>query len=582
MSEEVTSGKNPNKKLIVILAVVVVLIAAVIIIFFLRKSGLTAITMRILRIEGTVSLEENGKEKQVKEDLRLKEGNALNTGDASYASVGLDEYKIITLNEDSRAEFNKLGKKLDLSLVEGSMYVDVQKKLASDETFNIHTSSMIVGIRGTSVLVENKAGVESITVTDGTVHVIGTNSVTGESKEIDVPAGKTITVYLYNNRVVDSIMFELTDANYRDLPEFVKAYLREHPETVEKIIEGTDWKAEDLTGSSDSRSSSSSEGGEGDGTPATTTGGEDTGGDDTGEEDTGGDTDGPAEEGEGETGEGEGATVEGNETGAEGPLTAAQIAEARASIVFTNTENGILLLSDGTLFDPAFYAMSNPEVVATYGSSTEALVWHYLHRGKAEGRPPMAPVVTAKEPEIPHFDPNANLTNTSSSSDDDDDDDDDHKDDNESSTGGVTAQLLDPNNPSNGYRLTGSGISGTVTTDQYGEGLNVSSGSSVALPFSTHLEGVTPDPTFNTLSNINLEDDTSTASITYSGTAGTATVSARGPEQPGGGVVFTFNGVEYSEIDEDDDHISVYNNGPTQGSSVGKTIDKHTGAVTDY
>ena len=58
MSEEVTSGKNPNKKLIVILAVAVVLIAAVIIIFFLRKSGLTAITMRILRIEGTVSLEE--------------------------------------------------------------------------------------------------------------------------------------------------------------------------------------------------------------------------------------------------------------------------------------------------------------------------------------------------------------------------------------------------------------------------------------------------------------------------------------------------------------------------------------------
>ncbi|MBQ9567552.1 MAG: FecR domain-containing protein [Lachnospiraceae bacterium] len=426
MSEEVTSGKNPNKKLIVILAVAVVLIAAVIIVFFLNNSKLTATTMRVLRLEGTVSLEENCKEKQVKEDLRLKEGNALNTGDASYASVGLDEYKIITLNEDSRAEFNKLGKKLDLSLTEGSMYVDVQKKLASDETFNIHTSSMIVGIRGTSVLVENKAGVESITVTDGTVHVIGTNSVTGESKEIDVPAGKTITVYLYNNRVVDSIMFELTDANYRDLPEFVKAYLREHPETVEKIIEGTDWKAEDLTGSSDSSSSSSSEGGDGDGTPATTTGGEDTGGDDTGGEDTGGDTDGPAVEGEGETGEGEGATVEGSETGAEGPLTAAQIAEARASIVFTNTENGILLLSDGTLFDPVFYAMSNPEVVATYGFSTEALVWHYLHRGKAEGRPPMAPVVTAKEPEIPHFDPNANLTNSSSSSDDDDDDD-DHK-----------------------------------------------------------------------------------------------------------------------------------------------------------
>ena len=340
MSEEVTSGKNPNKKLIVILAVAVVLIAAVIIIFFLRKSGLTAITMRILRIEGTVSLEENGKEKPVKENLRLNEGNALNTATASIASVGLDEYKIVTLNEESRAEFNKLGKKLDLSLTEGSMYVDVQKKLEDNESFDVHTSSMVVGIRGTSLLIENKDGIERITVTDGIVHITGTNHVTGETKEIDVPAGKTIVVYLYNDREVDSIMFELTDANYADLPGFVKDNLRDHGETVERIIKDTGWKAEDITGSAGDAAPSMKAIGEGE--AATEGNGEDAG--DEGADGEAEETGDAAEGAEAEEPAAEAGTVDGNNATGDTILTPAQIAEARASIVFTNTENGILLL----------------------------------------------------------------------------------------------------------------------------------------------------------------------------------------------------------------------------------------------
>ncbi len=552
------STKKPiNKKLIIILAVAVILIAAVIIIFFVRKSGLTAITMRILRIEGTVSLEENGKEKPVKENLRLNEGNALNTATASIASVGLDEYKIVTLNEESRAEFNKLGKKLDLSLTEGSMYVDVQKKLEDNESFDVHTSSMVVGIRGTSLLIENKDGIERITVTDGIVHITGTNHVTGETKEIDVPAGKTIVVYLYNDREVDSIMFELTDANYADLPGFVKDYLKDHPETVERIVEGTSWKAEDLTGSS------------GEGTPAMTETGEgeaatDGTGEDTGEEGADGEateTGDAAEGAEAEEPAAEAGTVDGNNASGETTLTSEQIEEARGAIVFTNTENGILLLSDGTLFDPAFYAMSNPEVVAMYGSSTEALVWHYLHRGKAEGRPPMAPVVTAKEPEIPHFDPNADQTSSSSDDDDDDDDEEESQTPDPHATDTVTVDA-------NTGKMSGSNITGDVYLEN---GTIRTNGGNIILPVTYN------GTTYNDVSAIAIGQNGGTASITY-GSSTNVTHSSDGFSCTGVTVVGLNN--PYDNYTDNGDGTITLTKTNAQAAPVSATINKNTGAVT--
>ncbi|MDL2302141.1 hypothetical protein LJC58_07290 [Lachnospiraceae bacterium OttesenSCG-928-D06] len=43
-------------------------------------------------------------------------------------------------------------------------------------------------------------------------------------------------------------------------------------------------------------------------------------------------------------------------------------------------------MSDGTLFDPVYYAENNPDVVAVFGKSTKALYRHYVEHGKSEGR----------------------------------------------------------------------------------------------------------------------------------------------------------------------------------------------------
>ena len=45
-------------------------------------------------------------------------------------------------------------------------------------------------------------------------------------------------------------------------------------------------------------------------------------------------------------------------------------------------------MPDGTQFDAEYYAQANPDVVAVYGTDENLLYQHYVTSGKAEGRAP--------------------------------------------------------------------------------------------------------------------------------------------------------------------------------------------------
>ena len=155
-----------------------------------------ATTMRILKYQGSVTLKDNGKYKKIKEDLRLNSGNDLSTFIYSSASIGLDDEKIVTMDQNSEAIFKQDGKKLEMDMTKGSIFFEVKKPLEEDETFEITTSTMIVGIRGTSGYVEiDEDGNERVIVTDGVVHVIYTDPETGEIIETDVRAGEEVRVF---------------------------------------------------------------------------------------------------------------------------------------------------------------------------------------------------------------------------------------------------------------------------------------------------------------------------------------------------------------------------------------------------
>ena len=224
------------------------IVAAIVIAIVLSRNGYLANTMRLLRVEGTVNIENgDGGTKPVIDNIRFQSGDALNTGADRLAFVGLGESKIVTLQNDSRAEFTKSGKRLELKLTKGALFFNVTEKLSEDETFEIKTSTMTAGIRGTSGYVYyDDDGRDSLIITDGVVIVTAINPETGETKYAEVRGGQKITVYLYSDRTQDSVEFSITDVKENDLPEFPLQMISENEELINRVCEFTGWDKEAL------------------------------------------------------------------------------------------------------------------------------------------------------------------------------------------------------------------------------------------------------------------------------------------------------------------------------------------------
>lgn len=232
------------------IACAVILIAAITVLIVFLSSGYYATTMRLLKIEGTVTLEdENGVEKSIVKNMRFSSGQALNTGASSLASIALDDDKIVTLQENSRAEFTKSRNMMELKLTAGGLFFEVNKTLETDETFDIRTSTMVVGIRGTSgYIFVDEEGRQCIIVTAGKVHITGINPITHEIKETEATAGQKLTVYLYNDRVIDSVEFFLESLTEDQIPAFPIQMLKDDPDLLARVCGDTGWDPDVLLG----------------------------------------------------------------------------------------------------------------------------------------------------------------------------------------------------------------------------------------------------------------------------------------------------------------------------------------------
>ena len=79
------------------------------------------------------------------------------------------------------------------------------------------------------------------------------------------------------------------------------------------------------------------------------------------------------------------------------------------------TAGAFVALPDGTLFDAAYYAAANPDVVSVLGTDASILAQHYMTSGKLEGRKPNATAVNQSAATVPTPQQNNNMVTNPSS-----------------------------------------------------------------------------------------------------------------------------------------------------------------------
>lgn len=109
-----------------------------------------AAAMRLTRTQGDVNVSDGaGVEVALLENLSLYSGYGVGTSQESYAWINLDDVKLAKMDQTSEIAIQKEGKNLEIEVKSGSLFFHVTEPLAEDETMEIRTSTMGVGIRGT-------------------------------------------------------------------------------------------------------------------------------------------------------------------------------------------------------------------------------------------------------------------------------------------------------------------------------------------------------------------------------------------------------------------------------------------------
>ena len=209
-------------------------------------------TMRLLRYQGDVEIyDPSGMPRFVLENVRFASGEAMQTGTNGQASVGLDDSKIVTLDASSRVEFMQESGHIKLNLTEGTLFLDVQEKLDENESLDIQTTTMTVGIRGTIVFLTagtDRAGaaVTTLGVLEGTAQIDYTDT-SGAHRLLPVPAGQRVSVQDPSEGRA-GVTPVISEMNSQDIEGFVIEQVLSSESLVQRVTDGSENGADLLAG----------------------------------------------------------------------------------------------------------------------------------------------------------------------------------------------------------------------------------------------------------------------------------------------------------------------------------------------
>lgn len=225
-----SSGKAPVVIGICAAAAVLVIAAFVIGKFVFGAKDAKGTSMRLRKAEGEVSVnDDEGKSLKVREDLALYSGYDMRTKAESYGWIDLDSVKLVKLDESSRIEIEKDGGDLTIQLKKGNLFFHVTEPLEDDESMEIRTSTLAIGIRGTCGWLDTSEGTR-VYLLEGKVKCSAGNKSTvisaGEMAYVD--AGGRIAVEQFDVSAIPDFVWDEAEED-----DALDEILQEIPEEVE-------------------------------------------------------------------------------------------------------------------------------------------------------------------------------------------------------------------------------------------------------------------------------------------------------------------------------------------------------------
>lgn len=188
-----------------------------------------ATTMKLIKTEGTVGVDDaKGKSLKLIENMGLYSGYDVGTQTESYAWINLDDVKLTKLDQDSKIAIEKADNKLMIDVQSGSIFFNITEALGEDESMNIRTSTMIVGIRGTSGWVVEDGDSSSIALLHGKAEA--TLSTDSGTEDVTIGAMEVLNI----EQDGDTVSYDVQ--RLEEVPDFVEDELANTPVTLFEVL----------------------------------------------------------------------------------------------------------------------------------------------------------------------------------------------------------------------------------------------------------------------------------------------------------------------------------------------------------